>query len=155
MKGPWLTRILVDADGCPVKQEIYRVAERYGLEVTLVANSWMRIPQADWLVLIVVDDQFDAADDWIVDRAGENDVVVTGDIPLASRCLKKGARVLGPKGRAFTEASIGDALASRELLSHLRASGIVAGGPAPFEKRDRSRFLRCLDEMVHACRGGK
>ncbi len=150
-----MSEILVDADGCPVKQEVYRVAKRYGLKVTLVANSQMHIPSEDWLELVVVSDQFDAADDWIVDHATRNDIVITGDIPLASRCLKKGARVLGPKGHVFTEDSIGDALATRDLMSHLRDIGIMTGGPAPFKKRDRSRFLQGLDSIVQSIRNGK
>jgi uncharacterized protein YaiI (UPF0178 family) len=150
-----LSEIIVDADGCPVKEEIYRVAQRYGLKVILVSNSWMRVPRGDWLELVVVNDQFDAADDWIVDHIAENDIVISGDIPLASRCIEKGARVLGPKGRVFTEDSIGDAVAGRALQSHLRELGIMTGGPAPFEKRDRSRFLQRLDEIVQAVRAGK
>lgn len=150
-----MSEIIVDADGCPVKEEIYRVAQRYGLKVILVSNSWMRVPRGDWLELVVVNDQFDAADDWIVDHIAENDIVISGDIPLASRCIEKGARVLGPKGRVFTEDSIGDAVAGRALQSHLRELGIMTGGPAPFEKRDRSRFLQRLDEIVQAVRAGK
>jgi hypothetical protein len=145
-----LPDIFVDADGCPVKQEIYRVATRYGLKVTLVSNARMRTPQEDWLKLVVVDGQFDAADDWIVEHVRPQDIVISGDIPLASRCLEKGALVLGPTGRVFTEENIGDALASRELLSRLRELGTMTGGPASFEKRDRSRFLQRLDEMVRA-----
>ena len=140
--------IFVDADACPVKQEIYRVARRYGVKVTLVADSWMRIPVEDGLELVVVDGDFDAADDWIVERVGAGDVVITADIPLASRCLKSRALVLGIKGREFTEDSIGDALAGRELMSELRDLGVATGGPAPFDKRDRSRFLQRLDEIV-------
>lgn len=140
----------MDGDGCPVKEEVYRAAKRYGLDVKLVANSWMRAPEEDWLELVIVEGDFDAADDWIVEHVAEDDVVVTSDIPLADRCLKKRARVLGPKGRAFTEDSIGDALATREILSQLRDMGIAAGGPAPFEKSDRSRFLQRLDEMIQA-----
>jgi uncharacterized protein YaiI (UPF0178 family) len=145
-----LPDIFVDADGCPVKQEIYRVATRYGLKVTLVSNARMRTPQEDWLKLVVVDGQFDAADDWIVEHVRPQGIVISGDIPLASRCLEKGALVLGPTGRVFTEENIGDALASRELLSRLRELGTMTGGPASFEKRDRSRFLQRLDEMVRA-----
>jgi len=126
------------------------VATRYGLKVTLVSNARMRTPQEDWLKLVVVDGQFDAADDWIVEHVRPQDIVISGDIPLASRCLEKGALVLGPTGRVFTEENIGDALASRELLSHLRELGTMTGGPAPFEKRDRSRFLQRFDEMVRA-----
>jgi uncharacterized protein len=153
-KGCQLTEIYIDADGCPVKDEVYRVAERYGLKVTLAANSWMRTPDADWVELILVDDNIDAADDWIAEHAGENDIVITADIPLASRCLKNGAQVLGPKGRVFTEAGIGDALATREILSNLRDQGTMTGGPAPFGKKDRSRFLQSLDAAVQACGRG-
>jgi hypothetical protein len=145
-------RILVDADACPVKEEVYRVAARYDLEVILVANSWMRIPEDDRLELVVVDGGFDAADDWIVEHVHEDDIVVSGDILLASRCLKKQALVLGPSGRPFTEDGIGEAVATRELLSQLRAGGMQGGGPAPFEQCDRSRFLQRLDEMVLAVR---
>ena len=145
-------KIFIDADGCPVKEEVYRVAIRYGLDVALVANSWMRAPAGAKIEMIVVDGQFDAADDWIVEHAGENDVVITADIPLASRCLKKDARVLGPTGREFTEENIGEALATRELMSHLRDLGTLTGGPAPFENRDRSRFLHRLDEIIQSIR---
>ena len=150
-----MINIFVDADGCPVKQEVYRVARRYGLKVTLVSNSRMRTPQEDWLKVIVVEGQFNAADDWIVEHVGENDIVITGDIPLASRCLEKGAQVLAPTGRVFREEGIGDALATRELLSHLRDLGTITGGPAPFAKRDRSRFLQHLDETIQALRRRK
>lgn len=144
-----MSEIFVDADGCPVKEEVYRVAGRYGLKVTLVANSSMRIPATKWVTLEVVGDGFDEADDWIVDHVGPNDIVISGDIPLAARCLKKGARVLGPKGRVFTEDAIGGALATREFLSQLRDTGVITGGPAPFGPRDRSRFLDRLDALVH------
>ncbi|MFC1954793.1 YaiI/YqxD family protein [Chloroflexota bacterium] len=154
-KGTLLSEILVDADSCQVKQEVYRVAKRYGLRVTLVANSQMHIPSEGWLKLVVVSDQFDAADDWIVEHIIKNDIVISGDIPLASRCLKKGARVLAPNGRVFTDNSIGNALATRDLMSHLRDIGITTGGPAPFEKRDRSRFLQSLDSIIQAIRNGK
>ena len=147
-----MLHIFVDADGCPVKQEIYRVAERYGLKVTVVSNSQMRTPDEDWLEVVVVEGQFDAADDWIVEHVSKRDIVISGDIPLASRCLKKGALVLGPTGRVFTEDNIGEALASREILSHLRELGTMTGGPAPFGKRDRSRFLQRLDDTIQAAR---
>ena len=150
-----MSEILVDADSCQVKEEVYRVAKRYGLRVILVANSQMHIPSEGWLKLVVVSDQFDAADDWIVEYITKNDIVISGDIPLASRCLKKGARVLGPNGRVFTDDSIGDALATRDLMSHLRDIGIMTGGPAPFEKRDRSQFLQSLDGIIQAIRNGK
>ncbi len=150
-----MSEILVDADSCPVKQEVYRVAKRYGLSVTVVANSQMQIPSEDWLKLVVVSDQFDAADDWIVEYITRNDIVISGDIPLASRCLKKGARVLGPNGRVFTDDSIGHALATRDLMSHLRDIGKITGGPTPFGKRDRSRFLQSLDGIIQTIRNGK
>lgn len=148
-------KILVDADAVPVRQEVYRVARRYGIEVVLVANSPMNVPAEDWLELVVVSSQFDAADDWIVDHVNQNDIVVTGDIPLAARCLKKGARVLGHHGLVFTESSIGDALATRDLMAHLRNIGINTGGPAVFDKKDRSRFLQALDGIIQAIRNGK
>jgi uncharacterized protein YaiI (UPF0178 family) len=147
-----LLDIFVDADGCPVKEEVYRVARRYGLRVTLVSNSWMRIPEHDSFGLVVVGEHANAADDWIVEHVEANDIVITGDIPLASRCLKKNAAVLGLKGRPFTEDNIGGVLATRDLLTELREGGAKTAGPAPFEKRDRSQFLQELDKMVHAIR---
>ncbi len=144
--------IYVDADGCPVKQEVYRVAKRYGLKVILVSNTWIRTPSEEWIDMIVVGDEFDAADDWIVDHIGETDIVISGDIPLAARCLDKSARVLSPRGRVFTEENIGDALATRDLLSQLRDGGTMTGGAPPFGKRDRSHFLQRLDEIVQATR---
>ncbi len=142
--------IHIDADACPVKDEVYRVAKRTGLKVFVVANQWMRTPNESWLELVKVDGGFDAADDWIAERASEDTIVITADIPLAARCLEKGARVLGPRGREFTEASIGDALATRDLLSDLRDMGEVSGGPPPFAKRDRSFFLQKLDQLIVA-----
>jgi len=115
----------------------------------------MHISNEDWLKLVVVGNQFDAADDWIVEYITRNDIVISGDIPLASRCLKKGARVLAPNGRVFTDDSIGNALATRDLMSHLRDIGKITGGPDPFEKRDRSRFLQSLDGIIQAIRNGK
>lgn len=147
-----MLHIYIDGDGCPVKPEVYKVARRHELNVTLVANSWMRHPTATWLTMQVVEEQFDGADDWIVEHAGRDDIVIASDIPLADRCLKKGARVLGHRGRPFTEDSIGDAMATRELMSHLREMGSPADGQAPFDKRDRSRFLQALDQMIHAIR---
>jgi uncharacterized protein YaiI (UPF0178 family) len=140
--------IFVDADGCPVKDEVYKVAGRHGLKVKVVANSRMRVPGLEWVEFVQVGGGFDAADDWIADRAGTNDIVVTADIPLADRCLKKGARALTPKGKVFTEDSIGDAMAGRELLSYLREMGEVTGGPPPFAPKDRSRFLHALDQLI-------
>ena len=149
-----MLEILIDADACPVKQEVYRVAQRYGLRVTVVANSRIQIPNGDWIKLVVVEGQFDAADDWIVEHVAANDIVVSGDIPLAARCLEKEARVIGLRGDIFTQDSIGDALASRALLAHLRELGAITGGPAPFENRDRSRFLQRLDETIQGLRRG-
>ena len=154
-KGDFLTKIYIDADGCPVKNEVLRVAKRYGLKVYVVSNSRMRIPQEELLEQVVVSDQYDAADDWIVEQVKDNDIVVSTDIPLAARSLEKGARVLDPKGRIFTKESIGDALANRELMAYLRDMGNISGGPAPFEKRDRSRFLQHLDNLIQAARRGK
>jgi uncharacterized protein YaiI (UPF0178 family) len=145
-----LIKIYVDADGCPVKNEVFRVAVRYGLKVFVVSNSIMRIPQEELFELVIVKEQFDAADDWIVEHIRENDIAVSADIPLASRCLEKGARMLGPTGRVFTQESIGSALANRELSAYLRELGNITGGPAPFEKRDRSRFLQQLDGAIQA-----
>jgi len=143
-----LLDIYIDADGCPVKNEVYRVAERYCLHVVLVANARMRLPDEDNLELVVVGDALDAADDWIVEHVGENDIVITGDIPLAHRCLQVGAQVLDPRGREYDANSIGSALAMRDLLAELREQGTMSGGPAPFQKRDRSQFLQRLDEIV-------
>jgi uncharacterized protein len=143
-------KIMIDADASPVKQEVYRVARRYGIKVTLVANSAISIPAEDWLELVVVSGQLDSADDWIVEHADKNDIVITGDIPLASRGMKKGARVLSPKGILFTESSIGNALATRDLMTHLRETGLKTGGPSAFAKKDRSRFLQALDSLIQA-----
>jgi uncharacterized protein YaiI (UPF0178 family) len=147
-----LLHIFVDADACPVKQEVYRVANRYELSVTLVAGSRMRIPEGVKITLKVVDQGLDAADDWIVEHLEVNDIVITADIPLASRCVDRGAYVLGPTGRPFTDDNIGHALATRDLLSELRQLGEVTGGPPPFDKRDRSRFLQGLDKAINEIR---
>lgn len=147
--------IYVDADACPVKEEVYRVARRHQVQVYVVANSPMRVPAEALIELVVVRGGFDVADDWIAERVGPGDMAVTTDIPLADRCLKKGARVLGPKGHVFSEDSIGEALATRALLEMLRQSGEFGGGPAPFAKEDRSRFLAKLDETLHAVRRGR
>jgi len=147
-----LLHIFVDADACPVKQEVYRVASRCRLDVTLVANSWMRVPNERWIALEVVEDGFDAADDWIVEHVQPHDIVVTADIPLASRCLKKGARAIGPTGKPFTEDNIGQVVATRDLLSELRDAGEITGGPPPLKKPDRSRFLQQLDEVIQSIR---
>jgi uncharacterized protein len=146
--------IYIDADACPVKEEVYRVARRYEFKVFVVANTPIRVPNEDLIELVVVRGGFDAADDRIVECVVAGDIVITTDIPLADRCLRSGARVLGPKGVEFTEDAIGDALATRALLDMLRQSGDFGGGPAPFAKADRSRFLAKLDELIHAVRRG-
>lgn len=145
-------KIYVDADACPVKDEVYRVAGRYDLSVILVSNAWMRIPTQDRLELVVVEEGPDEADDWIADQVGEGDIVVSADIPLASRCLKEGAQVLGPRGEPFTENNIGMTLATRDLLTEMRDSGEMIGGPPPFQKRDRSQFLQSLDQIIQQIR---
>ena len=145
--------IYVDADACPVKSEVYRVAERYGLKVYVVANNIMSVPRDQPNVeLVVVSDRFDAADDWIAERAGASAIVVTSDIPLASRCVKAGAYVLAPNGRVFSSDSIGMSLAVRNLMQDLRAGGETLGGPAPFSKKDRSAFLSALDLAANRVR---
>jgi len=135
-----------------VKDEVYRVAGRYGLKVTLVAGSFMRVPGDNNINLQIVDQNPDAADNWIVEHIEADDIAITADIPLAARCLEKGASAIGPAGRPFTEDNIGSALATRNLLSELREFGEITGGPPPFDKRDRSRFLRQLDETINAIR---
>ena len=144
--------IYVDADACPVKEEIYRVARRYSTKVFVVSNSPPRVPREEIFEFVGVSGGFDVADDWIAERARTGDIVITADIPLAGRCLQQGARVLGPTGLEFTEDAIGDALATRALLDMLRQSGGFRGGPSPFARSDRSRFLSKLDELVHAAR---
>ena len=144
--------IYIDADGCPVKDEVYRVAARYNLAVRVVANTNQRIPLSPNIEAVVVGQGTGVADDWIAGHAAAGDIVVTADIPLAARCIKNGSRVLGPKGREFTPDSIGDALASRGLSDHLRQMGIMTGGPAPMSKKDRSRFLASLDKIINAIR---
>jgi uncharacterized protein len=149
-----LTRILVDADACPVKEEIYKVAFRHEVPVTIVSNSPIRIPTHPLIDRVVVNDSFDAADDWIAERADKTAICITADILLADRCLKAGASVLGPIGKAFTLNSIGAAIATRAIMADLRAGGDIVGGPAPFAKTDRSRFLSALDEMIVRHRRG-
>jgi hypothetical protein len=141
-------RIFVDADACPVKAEIYRVAERHGVHVFVVSNSVMAIPPAPWIERVIVGAGADAADDWIAERATQGDIVVTADIPLAARVVKAGADAIGPAGRAFTEASIGNTLATRNLMDELRSSGLITGGPKAFTARDRSAFLSALDLAI-------
>lgn len=148
-------RILVDADACPVKDEIVRVADRHGLPTVFVSNSWMRLPTGLNVERRIVPDGPDAADDWIADAISARDICVTQDIPLAGRCLKKGARALSPTGRPFTADNIGMALAVRDLKAHLRETGDMGGGPAPFARADRSRFLQALEQAVQDIRRGR
>jgi uncharacterized protein len=145
---PTPIRIFVDADACPVKAEIYRVAERHGVKVIVVSNSLIAIPRAPWIEREIVADTPDAADDWIAERAARGDIVITADVPLAARAVKAGAEAIAPTGRAFTEASIGMTLASRNLMDDLRSSGMITGGPKPFTARDRSAFLSALDLAI-------
>ena len=147
--------IYVDADACPVKKEIYKVAERHSLTVHVVSNGGVTVPRDPRVKLVVVGDQLDAADDWIAERAKPGDIVVTADVPLASRCVKAGASVIGPNGRAFTEESIGMALATRNLMTDLREAGQVTGGPKPFSARDRSAFLSALHETIVRLKRGR
>lgn len=141
-------RILVDADACPVKDEIYRVAWRTEVPVTIVSNSYLRVPDHPLVERVVVSDGFDAADDWIAEAASNATIVITADILLADRALKAGATVIAPNGKPFTASSIGAAIATRAIMADLRAGGDQLGGPAPFAKADRSRFLSALDEAI-------
>jgi uncharacterized protein len=145
---PHTTRIYVDADACPVKDEIYRVALRLGVPVSIVAGNFIRVPQDPLIERIAAGSGMDAADDWIAERAGPGDVVVTSDIPLASRCVKAGAEVIAPNGKPFSEASIGMTLAVRNLMTDLRSSGEITGGPKSFSPRDRSAFVSSLDQTI-------
>lgn len=148
--------ILVDADACPVKEEIYRVAYRMEVPVTIVSNSHLRVPDHPLVTREVVSDGFDAADDWIAERANPMSVVITADILLADRCIKAGAAVIAPNGKPFTANSIGAAVATRAIMADLRAGGEAIGGPPPFTKADRSRFLSSLDQiLVKLCRNAK
>ena len=145
---PPAIRIFVDADACPVKPEIYRVAERYGLKVYVVANAFMAVPRSELIERVIVAEGPDAADDWIAERTTELDIVVTADIPLAGRCVRKRATVIGPTGKPFSEDSIGMALATRDLLTELRSAGATTRGPPPLTRQDLSRFLSALDLAV-------
>ena len=147
-----LTQIYVDADACPVKAEVVRVADRHGLVVHFVANAWMRLPESDLVRRVIVTDGFDAADNWIAERIGPADIAVTADIPLASRCIKAGARVIGNTGKPFTREGIGMALAMRDLMAHLRETGEMQGGNAAFSRADRSRFLEQMEAAIQAIR---
>jgi uncharacterized protein YaiI (UPF0178 family) len=141
-------RIYVDADACPVKDEIYKVAARHGLPVSVVANGYIQVPQDPLVERVAAGSAPDAADDWIAQRAGANDIVITADIPLADRCVKAGAQVIAPNGKPFTADSIGMTLAMRNLMHDLRSAGEVTGGPRPFSPRDRSTFLSVLDQAI-------
>jgi uncharacterized protein YaiI (UPF0178 family) len=141
-------RIFVDADACPVKNEVYKVAERYGLRVFIVANSFMNVPRSDMIERVIVPDGPDIADDWIAERAGGSDIVITADIPLAGRCVRNGAVVISPTGKPFDDNSIGMALATRDLMTDLRSAGATTRGPPPLSRQDLSRFLSAMDLAV-------
>jgi uncharacterized protein YaiI (UPF0178 family) len=147
-----MQQIYIDADACPVKDETYKVAARYGWPVLVVANGWLRLPDDPAVTLVTVAEGADVADDWIAERAGIGDVVITADIPLAERCLLGGARVIGPTGRFFTRETIGETRASRDLMAELRDSGEIRGGGRPFSQQDRSNFLQALDRAIQAIR---
>ncbi len=150
-----MLHIFIDADGCPVKEEVYKVALRYDLPVTLVANKPLTIPHRNKINLEVVPGNFDAADDWIVEHIEDGDIAITGDIPLADRCLKKGAKVVGHKGNEFTMDNIGDIMASREIMIHLRQTGEAKGGPSGMTPKDRSQFLSKLDQIIQRLKTSK
>ncbi|MDX5331913.1 MAG: YaiI/YqxD family protein [Caulobacteraceae bacterium] len=144
--------IYIDADACPVKDEVYKVAQRYGLRTYVVSNAFMMIPASPLIERVIVEAGPDVADDWIAEHIQRGDIAVTADIPLAERVLKAGGQALAPNGRAFTENSIGSAMAQRALMEQLRATGDIVGGPKPFDRNDRSRFLQALDEAVQRAR---
>lgn len=147
-----MTIVYVDADACPVKEEVYKVAARHALAVKVVANSFMNVPRDPAIERVIVPGGLDVADDWIAERAGPGDVVVTTDVPLADRCVKAGAVAIAPNGKVFDQASVGMALAVRDLMSDLREAGAVTGGPKPFSPRDRSAFLQALDREIRRLR---
>jgi uncharacterized protein YaiI (UPF0178 family) len=146
------TTIYIDADACPVKEETYKVAARYGLKTFVVANSFLMVPASPLIERVIVDAGPDVADAWIAERCGPRDIVITNDIPLADLCLKAGAQVLRPNGQPFTADSIGSALAQRAIMEHIRSTGEITGGPRPFDRSDRSRFLQALDQAVQTIR---
>ena len=148
MKGISVIKLYIDADACPVKNEVFRVARRYRLKVYLVSNSLMQIPPDEFIELIIVHEGFDAADDWIATHITETDIAVTADIPLAARCLKKGVSVIGPTGKPFDDNSIGMAVATRDLMTDMRSAGATTRGPPPLSRQDISRFLSALDLAV-------
>ncbi len=140
--------IFIDADACPVKDEIYKVAARYGLKTWVVSNAFMQIPKSPMIVRTIVDAGPDVADDWIAEHVALGDVAITNDIPLAERVLRAGGHAIAPNGKPFTENSIGSAIAQRALMEQLRSTGDILGGPKPFDRNDRSRFLQALDEVI-------
>lgn len=150
-----MLKIYIDADACPVKDEVYKVAARYDLHVFVVANQWINVPISPKIEMMVVDGGFDAADDWIVAKSEAHDIVITADILLADRCVKKQARVIGPKGEEFTEDNVGTAVAQRDLMQNLRQMGEMRGGPAPMDKRARSNFLSKLDQVIQSVKRAK
>lgn len=143
-----MTDVYIDADACPVKQEVYKATKKYGLKVFVVSNSFMKTPLEDRISFVLVKDGPDEADNWIAEHAGKDDIVITADIPLADRCLKKGARVLDPRGREFTEQSIGEKLAMRDLMEQIRMGGEITGGPPPFDQKARSEFTSKLHQVI-------
>jgi uncharacterized protein YaiI (UPF0178 family) len=147
---PPLPKIYVDADACPVKDEILKVIERHGLKTIFVSDGGVRPYPSALVSIVVVSQGADAADDWIVDKIQGSDITITSDIPLADRCIKKGAIAIRPNGMAFSEDSIGMALATRNLMSGLRETGEITGGPAPFSKQNRSRFLQALETAIQS-----
>ena len=147
-----MPEIYVDADGCPVKDEVYRVADRYGLSVWVVTNAWLRVPDHPRIRRVTVAEGLDRADDWIAAHIGPGDIAITADVPLAHRCVERGARAIAPTGRSFDQASIGAALADRNLMTALREAGEIRGGGRPFTKQDRARFLNALDAAVQGIR---
>lgn len=149
-----MIKIYIDADACPVKEETYKVAARYKIPVVVVANSYMNIPMDPLIAMQVVKGGFDAADDWIVENTQAHDIVITSDILLADRCVKKSVRVLGPKGHEFTEDNVGSAVANRELMQNLRHMGEMRGGPAPMDKKARSNYLGKLDQIIQSLKRG-
>ncbi|MEK6553894.1 MAG: YaiI/YqxD family protein [Bdellovibrionota bacterium] len=149
-----MIKIYIDADACPVKEETYKVAARYKIPVIVVANSYINIPMDPLITMQVVKGGFDAADDWIVENTQARDIVITSDILLADRCVKKSVRVLGPKGNEFTEDNVGSAVANRELMQNLRHMGEMRGGPAPMDKKARSNYLAKLDQIIQSLKRG-
>ncbi len=152
MTAPAAITLFIDADACPVKDETYKVAARYGLKTFVVSNSFMQIPASPLIERVIVDAGPDIADDWIAERAARGDIVITNDIPLADRVLKSGAAAIKPNGQPFTADSIGSALAQRSIMEHIRSTGEITGGPRPFDRTDRSRFLQALDTAIQKSR---